>query len=239
MGHPGDSARAFKSERQAWNFLNGTGRRRAIRRGKLRRAFKAMKQHKELIPRILALVGSHLAGGDRIHPRSKVRYLADIHPDAMPFLRRFGREYKGIRWLQPPEVDPRPSQCFWNATVAMHNACKVRKRTQVKKVELVYVEGVAHGPWADPMPHAWNAKSIGSKHAWDWTFYTLNHRTFYFGIPFSYQEYQQLCRVVHPKRKVLPLFRKETFSIRLKVEMLDILVRRKRASKKLPKRAAR
>jgi len=215
------SARSVACERDWYNYFNGSGRRRAIRRGKYRRKFKKFYKHKHsLIPDILARTGSHLSNGGSIHPKSTMSHLRDVHPDAMVFLRRWGRSFKPYRWDTPPDGEPEHKGCYENAAGLCFGDSISRPRQ--KKVE--------------------------GKTALDWTFYAVNHWVKYFGVALTCEEHQRVCEIQRTKLRPLcrvqqqfrtnSLFHRKRYNLRTKMELIRILQARKRAGKKL-KRAAK
>ena len=248
------SARSVACERDWYNYFNGSGRRRAIRRGKYRRKFKKFYKHKHsLIPDILARTGSHLSNGGSIHPKSTMSHLRDVHPDAMVFLRRWGRSFKPYRWDTPPDGEPEHKGCYENAAGLCFGDSISRPRQ--KKVDvsrrkewLTYAEGIAYGPLVYPMLHGWNTLGVEGKTALDWTFYAVNHWVKYFGVALTCEEHQRVCEIQRTKLRPLcrvqqqfrtnSLFHRKRYNLRTKMELIRILQARKRAGKKL-KRAAK
>ncbi len=238
------SLNSVTSQRDAWGYYQGSGRRRAIRRGKLRRRFEELYGNKpQIIPNILTRVSGHLSRGEKISP-PRIGKISQIHPDAITLLRRWGKEYDPFHWGAPPDLgEPTPEACSLNAAVL----CKLddkrwRKYKNASLIasrhQLVYVEGVAFGPGMYAILHAWNACGLGSKkEAFDWTFYAYNHRIIYFGVAMAYEEHQQICRMLGHNTRACLFFHRDWFNIKIKVALTKILQARKRGGKKLRKKA--
>ncbi len=141
-----------------------------------------------------------------------LRYLEDVHPRAFNLIATHGIDYKPLLWRKPPEIEPIPGACFSNAWAFMR---LVRKGLSAKDKDIqgpVYVEGFAFGLFVKPMLHAWNAPSLNSQEASDWTFYSTSRWTRYLGIPFTEAEREVAQRCIHPNsNEVSLLFRKRHF----------------------------
>ncbi len=235
----------IKNELDTWKYYHGKGHRHAIRRGKLRKKFENMFPKGKDMESLLVSARQRVAEGKGFTPQTKGQYLESVHPDAFRFLLRHGKEYKPLRWDKAAVGQPRRKSCFLNAysIVDVTHQIVMRKKNaslSVKQNTLaVYVEGIACGPLVWPMLHGWNSKGMRGDTAFDWTFYTVNNRTKYFGIPLEKDEYQRLCKCTNPRRTVISVFHREMFSVRVKVNLQKILLERKRKKKKVPKRAAR
>ncbi len=238
------SPKHARCERDWWNWLNGKGRRHAIRRNKIKRQDRYLKRARFTAEDLLQFTIEGLAQGKSISPESSMGGLLDIHPEAFRFLRRWGRIYQNHEWKKPPLWgEPVRKKCFLNsASLAERQRRHFKKRKNlVRSVrhlrQLVYVEGVVYGPLVNPMLHAWNVQGINGRVAIDWTFYAFNHVVRYFGIPFSIEEHQRLCKVSSRNTKAMTFFHRKYFTPRMRTEMIKILLARKRAGKKMPRRA--
>lgn len=241
------NARSLKSERDHWNYYQGSGRRREIRRSKLRRRFETLVK-KGLTARAVAQLPS-------VKKKSEG---SNVHPDSFVFLLRHGVEYPELnRWEKPPTWgEPARKRCFGNSSILMRAHARYFKvhpnAGRAAEDAFVYVEGIAFGPTIDPMAHAWNASGAKSKKAIDWTFYAYNNRATYFGLMLREEEYEELCECIYPwlkstlsnhpryKRSYrehhIQVFGREYFArIDFRLLLRSILERRKKTQKKKPK----
>lgn len=237
-------------ERDHWNYYQGSGRRRQIRRGKLRRNFEALVNKG-----FTALVATQWLS-------TKKKPGGNVHPDSFAFLLRHGTEFtEKNRWEKPPTWgEPARKRCFGNSAILMRAHARflaVHPYVGRASEELfVYVEGIAFGPTIEPMAHAWNATGLKSKKAVDWTFYAYNNRATYFGLMLTNDEYEELCECIYPWLKStlskhprykrghrlhhIQVFGTEYFGrIDFRILLRDILQRRKRNAKKTPQLKSR
>jgi len=127
--------------------------------------------------------------------------LADMHPRAYAFLVRHGRDYVPRRWEMVPEAQPMFGACYGNAWALMCNT------------DTAYVEGVAVGALVRPMLHAWNAATLDSRRAVDWTHYAGSHWTRYLGCAFTKSEYDELLAATsHAGATIIGLFHARYFA---------------------------
>lgn len=232
------SAKHIKTERDEWNYLNGNGRRHAVRRRVLYKRFNKMFHEKGMsMQKLVGWAAATVGNGRSFHPKSRGASLAELHPDAFGFLSRFGTEYKkSHRWESPPSFgEPLRKGCYKNAARLMYGTENYRKKYKnislaSAKRAFVYVEGIAHGPLVHPMQHGWNAVGVRGKTAYDWTFYAVNHYTKYIGVPLSVDEFKKLCACISPKCMRLTLFHPKIFP-RIKLRLVQIIQARKRAGK--------
>lgn len=235
----------LERERDWWNYLHGQGRRHALRRKAFTKKFDQLFKKMGMMRALMRWAAAHKAQGNIFHLLSRWTALEEMHPDSFRFLQRWGTEYKSHKWHKPPAWgEPKPKGCYRNARVLMRSSAKSHKKrpnSSHSKVKIAYVEGVACGPLVDPMQHAWNAIGVEGKKAFDWTFYAANHITRYIGIPLSKEEYESICQLISPKVVGINLFNKKIFGrIQVRVRLMQIILDRKKAGKRLPlKRALR
>jgi hypothetical protein len=238
------SANSSTCERDNWNYYQGNGRRKQIRRGKLKKKFKAM-QKDGVTAKAVALWMCARKKGE------------SVHPDSFAFLLRYGTEFtERSRWEKPPSWgEPARKRCFGNSALLMRSHANYLAKhpgvARVREHAFVYVEGIAYGPVVNPMAHAWNATGLRSNKAIDWTFYAVNNRTTYLGLKLTSDEYEELCECIYPwlksglnkqpryKRGKRPhhiqVFNTEYFGrIDFRLLLTTILQRRKKAGKKKP-----
>lgn len=106
----------------------------------------------------------------------------EMHPRALSFLLEHGRDYVPEKWTMRPVREPAIGECFANSLALMHTH------------DYVYVEGLAAGALVNLMHHAWNAETISSLIAKDWTHYVACHWSRYFGCAFTYDEYKRIAQ---------------------------------------------
>lgn len=229
-----------QSERQAWNWCKGNGRRCAIRRRRLNKKFDNYFIYGDMGGFILWLAAKANQGTD-FSTTDTLPFIDSVHPEALSFLSRHGREFKPYVWKKPaPFGEPRRKQCFSNAWVLMIGQQKFLKKrpryASLEKDRMHYAEGIAAGPMVSPMLHGWNVYGMGLKQkALDWTFYSAVRWIRYWGIAFTQEEHKELC-FAQGKRFHAPcsFFHKEAFTVSVKIKMQLILARRKRAGKRMP-----
>lgn len=232
--------RLYTAERVAWNAIRGTNQRCVSKRRSLDKHFSIFfpkgLDEGELMHTLVTMFSVHVAEGGIFHPTSHARWLEQIHPDVFRLLARHGTFYKPVRLDSPPKTEPEPGKCFHNARKLVFSRDKhTRKRKGQRMLRpLLYVEGVAFGPIAAPMHHAWNTTRIESRKAIDWTFYATSPWVRYLGIPLTAEEYRELRTVSPPRRKNFPIFQKGAFNLKVRVKLLEIISRRKWASKRKP-----
>jgi len=166
--------------------------------------------------------------GRKFPPTSPFQYIKDFTPEAMRFIVEHGREFTPIVPRTRPDEEPETGECFRNAWFLA-----VRKPDEV-----CYVEGLAMGPLAYPMLHAWNTFGPNDHRAIDWTFYATTEWTRYFGIALTVHEYQQLCQALGESEE-FKIFYKRNFGIKTRFHLRRILLARKQAGKRRPKEEGR
>lgn len=234
----------FSSERVAWNRLHGNGRRCAITRRRLREQYDLLFP-KELenyhVQLFLECMGTFLGNGGEFTTDTYGEYLVSIDRDALRLVTRWGKSYAPYVWYgQPTMGEPQSCECFRNAYRLMtgHNKIRAKRKLQAcRSSEMRYAEGIVMGAATIPMLHGWNVhRTDGEDIAIDWTFYATTRWSKYWGIEFSPEEYAELARVRHPKRKFPhSFFYRGQFNLRIKIKIMQVLARRKRAGKKVPK----
>ncbi len=221
-------------------YLHGKGRRHARRRSVLK------KEYRETVRAVdfqeLLLYAIYHLENDGFNPQGWFKNLNDTSSDALRFVLRHGKKYRGV-YSPDPMPDPVPKHCSQNS---YHLARSVRKRKLKHKNPsrketqacFSYVEGLALGPYVCPMAHAWNAQSLKGSQALDWTFHALSYRTLYLGVALTLEEYEQICNSRAPsnRQRNFLLFHKDNFNLRIKLELRKVLAKRKREGKKLPTR---
>jgi hypothetical protein len=115
-------------------------------------------------------------------------YLPQFHPEAFEYIARYGVDYTPRRWRHPSDA-AREGECFANAWCLM----EIGHRRGILTEQLLYVEGVAIGLYVVPMLHAWNALAPAGTIAADSTFYAVASWTRYLGVPFTREEYEEIC----------------------------------------------
>lgn len=253
MSSRSKSSRA-NSERENWNYYHGSGNRRARRRAELRKCYESNGAQMSIVE-LVQRAAQQTRAGIPFDPCGIGRHLNSLHPDTFTFLLRWGTIYKrGRAWLAPPRLEPERGQCrtnAWRRMCAENYLARKKKNLSLalKRQLYAYVEGIAYGPLVYPMGHAWNAWGVHDRKTDDWTFYAINNRVFYLGIPLTHKEYEELSLTLWPyqrgqRRREIPrafnLFGRKTFGkIKVRVKLVEILRRRKREGKKLPKRKSR
>ncbi len=229
-----------------WNRFFGSGHRRAIRRRVMRlkteRMFPKGVSVKETL---LNDVRRFFGNGYECRDNTRSEYLKDVHSSTWRYLDLYGIEYKPCSWPSPPPMgEPLRKQCFLNAMVLTykHNniaAPKGRKpRTKTNRARgrrrLHNVQGIAVGPLVWPMLHGWNAWGSGQGIAIDWTFYAVNKWTRYVGIPLTYEETVEISQLKGHKTHLISIFSDDSFTLDVRLKLTEIMLRRKRAGKKIP-----
>lgn len=234
------------SERGYWNWFHGTGNRCAVRRRLMReRTAKMFPQGMSIKKGVLRGICSFVGNRGTFLPNTKGEYLNDVHPNAWRYLEMYGVEYKPFAWPErPPMGEPQRKKCFRNAMILsyVHNDIGQEKgripRTKMGRARgrhvLYNVQGIALGPLVNPMLHGWNAWGKGRTVAIDWTFYSVNKWTRYIGIPLTYGETLEISRIKGHDVRLISIFDKTSFDLKVRVALTCVMHRRKRAGKQIP-----
>jgi len=205
-----DEARLRSEELRLWKEFYGDGPMCRQHRVSVRKCFTDMFPggHSESIKQnftdFLELVQSGKTLERPLH------ILSGIHPRPWDLILQHGRDYvpsKNAHKVYAHEVrQPAQTYCFLNSYELM-KTIRLNKPT----ARITYVEGFVYGPMIPPMLHAWNGAGF-SKNSVDWTLYSVTRWSRYFGIPFTYEEYQHLIEVANPESpSVMMLFRADNF----------------------------
>lgn len=231
------------TERGNWNHFHGRGRRCAIRRRLLRKKFEqgipVGMSPKEYL---LSSMSRYIGHGNKFEAGTAVDYLESVHPSAWRFLALHGIDYRQYSWPNPPSIgEPQRKKCFLNAMVLayLHSDTRKQKKGERKlgimgRHTLYHVQGIAFGSLVKPMLHGWNAFGVRRPRAVDWTFYAANKWTHYVGVPLTYEEMVEVAKTKHPATRLISLFDKESFDLKVRVALARVLQKRKRAGKKVP-----
>ena len=191
-----------RTEREWWDLIHSGNKREARQREEELQTHFLVKYEEVGKETMQSLTRIILQGDDsrlaeplfrNVHPN----FLDGPHPEALELLLELGRFYAPVRFTKLPRVEPRIGECYANAVEYMcrHNG--------LRRVPMVYVEGLAMGGTCPPMLHAWNARSLGSVQAIDWTFYVTSRWTRYFGIPMTQAERIEIEDLVGPTGNLL------------------------------------
>ncbi len=236
------------TEAGVWNWLNGKGHRCVARRRRIRdRTVKMFPKGMSVKVEFLNAVRQHIGNGRTFVPNTRGEHLTDVHSNAWRYLEMYGIEYKPFAWPGRPDMgEPRRKKCFQNAMVLayIHNDVgKEKGRKPHAKVgrargrhTLYNVQGIALGPLVTPMLHGWNAWGKGKAEAIDWTFYSANQWTRYIGIPLTYEETVEISRTKGRNVRLISIFDKNMFDLKVRLALTRVLHRRKRAGKMIPVR---
>lgn len=235
-----------QTERKMWNRFFGSGRRRASRRRVMRiKTERMFPKGVSVKDTLLREVKSFFGNGHECTDNTGSEYLRNVHPRTWRYLELYGIDYKPCTWPSPPPMgEPQRKQCFLNAMVLAyrHNDVKPprprKPRTKTKRRNgrrvLYNVQGIAVGPLVWPMLHGWNAWGQTRTIAIDWTFYAVNRWTRYVGIPLTYEETVEISQVKDKKAHLISIFSKDSFNLKVRLKLTEIMLRRKRAGKRIP-----
>lgn len=236
----------LQTERGMWNHFFGSGRRRATRRRVIRiKTEKMFTKGVSVKDILLRDVRKFFGNGNECVDNTRSEYLKDVHPRTWRYLELYGVDYKPCTWPNPPPMgEPIRKQCFLNAMTLTYRYNNIeppvgrKPRTKAKRrggrVKLHNVQGVAVGPLVWPMLHGWNAWGDRRTIAIDWTFYAVNKWTRYVGIPLTYEETVEISQVKDRKAHLISIFHKNSFNLKVRLKLTEIMLRRKRAGKKVP-----
>lgn len=185
-----DETTLREHERGVWNELFGDDAKSKENRQSARSEFKRFfsEGHRTHINGVFEdLAESAKAGKELEFP---FHICNDVHPRAWDIILQHGKHYTPRSWRdsKPWEWKRQPlsRSCFFNALEMIYIV-----REQEPKSRATYVEGFCMGPLVHPMLHAWNGVGFAGI-CCDWSFYASSMFTRYFGVPFTFEEYQHI-----------------------------------------------